>query len=153
LRQVGNGQGFQPVQNNPQRMAEKRAEAQALRKAFHIPLPSIEDIGLPEEDDLPIVKVSVVEPKQLQDAPERKTETPETEVKPIEKPVAPQPGLFPKTDRDLTKILTIKDMVDAVKRDFGMSPQQAMKENNVSSWSELTKTPKEAYQIIASARQ
>uniref|UniRef100_A0A6M3IXD5 Uncharacterized protein n=1 Tax=viral metagenome TaxID=1070528 RepID=A0A6M3IXD5_9ZZZZ len=41
---------FKPIQSNPQRMAEKRAEAQALRKAFHIPLPSIEDIGLPEYD-------------------------------------------------------------------------------------------------------
>jgi hypothetical protein len=39
---------FKPVDVNPQRMAEKRAEAQALRKAFHIPLPSIEDIGSPE---------------------------------------------------------------------------------------------------------
>ncbi|KKN15552.1 hypothetical protein LCGC14_0984970 [marine sediment metagenome] len=33
---------FRPIQTNPQRMAEKRAEAQALRKAFHLPLPSIE---------------------------------------------------------------------------------------------------------------
>jgi len=38
------GKGFKPVETNPQRMAEKRAEVQALRKAFHIPLPSAEDI-------------------------------------------------------------------------------------------------------------
>ena len=44
------GKGFKPVEKNPQRMAEKRAEAQALRKAFHIPLPSVEDIGTPEYD-------------------------------------------------------------------------------------------------------
>jgi len=44
------GKGFKPVEKNPQRMAEKRAEAQALRKAFHIPLPSVEDIGAPEEN-------------------------------------------------------------------------------------------------------
>uniref|UniRef100_A0A6M3IXX1 Uncharacterized protein n=1 Tax=viral metagenome TaxID=1070528 RepID=A0A6M3IXX1_9ZZZZ len=44
------GKGFKPVEKNPQRMAEKRAEAQALRKAFHIPLPSIEDIGNPDYD-------------------------------------------------------------------------------------------------------
>jgi len=44
------GKGFKPVEKNPQRMAEKRAEAQALRKAFHIPLPSIEDIGSPDYD-------------------------------------------------------------------------------------------------------
>ena len=44
------GKGFKPVEKNPQRMAEKRAEAQALRKAFHIPLPSVEDIGSPDAD-------------------------------------------------------------------------------------------------------
>lgn len=38
------------VAANPQRMAEKRAEAQALRKAFHIPLPSLEDIGTPDAE-------------------------------------------------------------------------------------------------------
>jgi hypothetical protein len=42
------GKGFKPVETNPQRMAEKRAEAQALRKAFSIPLPSLEDIGSPD---------------------------------------------------------------------------------------------------------
>ncbi len=47
------GKGFKPVEKNPQRMAEKRAEAQALRKAFHIPLPSREDIGTEEEDNHP----------------------------------------------------------------------------------------------------
>ena len=44
------GKGFTPVETNPQRMAEKRAEAQALRKAFSIPLPSLEDIGSPDVD-------------------------------------------------------------------------------------------------------
>ena len=44
------GDAYKPTVTNPQRMAEKRAEAQALRKAFHIPLPSIEDIGSPDYD-------------------------------------------------------------------------------------------------------
>lgn len=39
---------YKPIQSNPQRMAEKRAETQALRKGFHIPLPGMEDIGLPD---------------------------------------------------------------------------------------------------------
>lgn len=43
-------EAYKPVQVNPQRMAEKRAEAQALRKAFHIPLPSIEEVGMVEEE-------------------------------------------------------------------------------------------------------
>ena len=41
---------FKPVDLNPQRIAEKRAEAQGLRKAFFIPLPSIEDLGTPEAE-------------------------------------------------------------------------------------------------------
>jgi len=48
------GKGFKPVEKNPQRMAEKRAEAQGLRKAFHIPLPSTEDIGVEEEEARPL---------------------------------------------------------------------------------------------------
>jgi hypothetical protein len=64
--EVGNGQGFQPVQNNPQRMAEKRAEAQALRKAFHIPLPSLEDIGTPEEPAARVVDVSPAAQKAIE---------------------------------------------------------------------------------------
>ncbi len=49
------GDAYKPVVKNPQRIAEKRAEAQALRKGFHIPLPSVEDIGSPEAADLPVV--------------------------------------------------------------------------------------------------
>jgi len=55
----GKSKGFAPIDTNPQRMAEKRAEAQALRKAFHIPLPSAEDIGTAE--DMPAAKVRVVD--------------------------------------------------------------------------------------------
>jgi hypothetical protein len=43
---------YKPIQSNPQRMAEKRAEAQALRKAFHIDLPSIEDVGTPDDPNI-----------------------------------------------------------------------------------------------------
>ncbi len=50
---------YKPIQNDPQRMAEKRAEAQALRKAFHIPLPSAEDIGSPEEEPASIRVVNI----------------------------------------------------------------------------------------------
>jgi hypothetical protein len=56
---------YKPVQSNPQRIAEKRADAQALRKAFHIPLPNIEDIGTPEADtpnDYVDSTATVVEP-------------------------------------------------------------------------------------------
>lgn len=44
------GSAHLPVVKNPQRMAEKRAEVQALRKAFSIPLPSFEEIGMPNDN-------------------------------------------------------------------------------------------------------
>ncbi|MDP2718904.1 MAG: hypothetical protein Q8P44_03615, partial [Dehalococcoidia bacterium] len=52
---------YLPVQKNPQRQCEKRAEAQALRKAFHIPLPSVEDIGSPDTEP-EVIQARVVEP-------------------------------------------------------------------------------------------
>ena len=61
------GKGYKPVETNPQRMAEKRAEAQALRKAFSIPLPSAEDIGLEDE---PTFEVQEIKPTQLSEATE-----------------------------------------------------------------------------------
>jgi len=48
--ETSGGKGFKPIEKNPQRMAEKRAEAQALRKAFHIPLPSVEEAGSPTDE-------------------------------------------------------------------------------------------------------
>ena len=53
------GKGFTPVEKNPQRMAEKRADAQALRKAFHINLPSFEERGI--DDDTPFVNIDTGE--------------------------------------------------------------------------------------------
>jgi hypothetical protein len=55
---------FKPVQNNPQRMAEKRAESQALRKGFPIDLPSAEEIGgVDEEYPITVTVEPVVEKK------------------------------------------------------------------------------------------
>lgn len=48
--EVVGGKGVRPIETNPQRMAEKRSEAQALRKGFHLPLPSFEVAGTPEDE-------------------------------------------------------------------------------------------------------
>lgn len=53
---------FLPLATDPQGMAEKRAEAKALRKAFHINLPSSEDIGF--EDEPPQVIITEEKPKK-----------------------------------------------------------------------------------------
>ena len=88
------GKGFKPVEKNPQRMAEKRAEAQALRKAFHIPLPSVEDIGSPDYD---VESTAVEVDKTTGEITEGKTkgkpagEIGATEKKPQPKTAEPEP--------------------------------------------------------------
>lgn len=44
-KEIEKANQYIPISTNPMRMAEKRAEVQALRKAFSIPLPSAEYIG------------------------------------------------------------------------------------------------------------
>jgi len=87
------GQGFKPVETNPQRMAEKRAEAQSLRKAFHIPIPSLEEIGM--EDDGYKATVVVEEPAKIAEKPKPKASK--------EAPEADKRGVFEKEGRDITK--------------------------------------------------
>jgi hypothetical protein len=58
------GKGFRPVESNPQRMAEKRAESQALRKAFHIDLPGISDFEDIGADDPNIIESTAREVKE-----------------------------------------------------------------------------------------
>lgn len=81
---------FKPIQNNPQQMAEKRAEAQALRKAFHLPLPSAEDIstdGVVVEDDYEI-NSHLDKPRGSGDSPRANT------------PVAAKPARTQLTNKD-----------------------------------------------------
>lgn len=56
LAEITPGGKFKPIDVNPQKMAEKRAEADALRKAFHIPLPSYEEAGLDTEEPTPVIE-------------------------------------------------------------------------------------------------
>jgi len=82
VAEIVGGKGFKPVEKNPQRMAEKRAEAQALRKAFHIPLPSSEDIGSPDYDvDTTAVEVKeIAEPKKAKPIEQRTAEIDASEI-------------------------------------------------------------------------
>lgn len=149
------GKGYKPVEKNPQRMAEKRAEAQALRKAFHIPLPSIEDIGSPE--DVGEVVVSRVIEKttgeivDVPEAPEQPSvETPlqsksEGDKAQVSSPAPPRPK------RDPSTIKSITDLMYACNQDFKLQPKQVLAELNYKSQSEIV-DPAECYLQISSVR-
>lgn len=118
------GKGFKPIETNPQRMAEKRAEAQALRKAFHIPLPSFEDIGSEEEAPLK-VQAEVILPEEELGHPF--TRVPET-------------------------VTTIKELQAALYKDFKLPIKEQLAELNIKDFSELALTPPEAYAQVAATR-
>lgn len=95
--EMAGGKGFKPVETNPQRMAEKRAEAQALRKAFHINLPSREDIGLNEVGQVVDVSTGEVIEGSATVVEEQPKAEPQPEAKPQEQPATEaQPSLMPK---------------------------------------------------------
>lgn len=61
-----------PIVKDPAAMAEKRAEAQALRRAFHLPLPSFEEVIEGEFEEKP----------PAMEAPKSKTSPPKAPVSP-----------------------------------------------------------------------
>lgn len=132
------GKGFKPVEKNPQRMAEKRAEAQALRKAFHIPLPSVEDIGSPEDEPArPEVKTIVAEV--------------------IDVPGNGHPIVISEENHlptDPTTIKTMGDFYQAVCHDFPVYKKIAdiLKDLGVSRQEDLTESPELLYLKIAELR-
>jgi hypothetical protein len=67
----------------------------------------------------------------------------------FEKIPSGKPG---KPPRDMATIKTITEMYKACHTDFGLQPAQVMAELNIKKWSDLTITPVEAYNTIASVR-
>jgi hypothetical protein len=101
---------YKPIQNDPMGMAEKRAEARALKRAFHIPLPSAEDI-MPDGGTAPEVK------KPVYNA-EKKTEKPATNDHPTQAQItklwATANGLgWPASD--VNNLVKVRYRVDSVK--------------------------------------
>ncbi len=96
-QEIQSGNSYTPIVTNPMRMAEKRAEVQALRKGFSIPLPSAEYIGAP---GIVEGEYEVVEPvKELAPAvenkvrePARKKTAPEETITPEELPFTEPPA-------------------------------------------------------------
>ena len=61
-------------------------------------------------------------------------------------------GEKPKPKRDISKLLTLNDMLKACFIDFSMQPEQVYKELNVSSSNEVTQSPQDCYRQIAAVR-
>jgi hypothetical protein len=120
---------FKPIQNNPQRMAEKRAESQGLKKAFHIPLPSIEDIG--SEETQPEVKQA----RNLSDIP--------TEV------IMPDKKPEKKQHRDPSGLKTFGELCQYCYDEWKMMPRDILAECNVTDSKDIPDFPAAARNIAA----
>lgn len=159
------GQGFKPVEKNPQRMAEKRAEAQALRKAFHIPLPSVEDIGAPEESfvegelvkatNITFPRPAFLTPEQQQpeaSATETGSDGKETGEDAVTAEKQATTIRAEKPARDLTLLKTKTDLYKALHADFGLQPNESLKELGLNSWTDLAISLQDAYNQVAAPR-
>jgi hypothetical protein len=108
------------------RKAEKRAEAQALRKAFHINLPSIEDIGSPdyEPESVKVVEVKAEKQRSTFEAnglpPEAKEAlTPEAKEASIN---AQQQVVY---KRDPASLKKLPEAMRACFEDYGSNPRKS----------------------------
>jgi hypothetical protein len=159
---------FKPVDVNPQRMAEKRAEAQALRKAFHIPLPSLEARGTDDDEPLANIETGEIieatatevkppitekdidglfEEKKPNQAKKATAATGQELKQAIEKVEHPdRPKRDPSTIKDTTALQ--KALFD----DFGLQPKEALAELNIKSWLDLSIPVSEAYRTISAVR-
>jgi hypothetical protein len=167
------GAAFLPIVKNPQRMAEKRAEAQALRKGFHINLPSVEDIGTPEAAEEPpspyiegsccevdtntgeiFEEAKAVEPEPPQEpAPKpapAPTKPPASPAKEAEKP--PVPVAQSATPRDPATVKSINELMSACFKDWGMQPQAVLAVLGVGNSSAIVDTPTDCYIKVAAAQ-
>ncbi len=136
---------FKPIDTNPQRMTEKRAEIQALRKAFHIPLPSFEDIGTPEAENNHITVIVDQQTGEIKDSPA--TSEAKGQVSPAGDT---QQKTEPVIDLATLEFQNAGEFMDACLKNFKLQPSQVRKEvpmhdlSNVaqraSAWKQIATT-------------
>lgn len=153
------GKGYKPIEKNPQRMAEKRAEAQALRKAFHIPLPSVEEIGSADYDIDSMVKVVDLTTGEIteqatksESAPASSESTAEAASQGSNTGAPKEVGGGGVLERDLSLLKTTTDLSKALHADFGLQPNDSLKELNLKSWTGLAMSLQDAYRQVAGSR-
>jgi hypothetical protein len=114
--------GYRPLENDPQGMASKRAEARALRMAFSVPLPSAETAGTPE-DDTPYVDTEARELPDEEPGPDVDHQTGE-----VHTPTSPAditrsdeaPNDAPQLPPRNLPMTTLADLFTACQTYFGM---------------------------------
>jgi hypothetical protein len=154
------GDKYKPIVTNPQRMAEKRAEAQALRKAFHINLPSIEMAGTGTEEDENNPNIINVETGEIIPEGEKPKADPVQAEKdindlygqkePVKKqPVASKEAVEPKKTttetRDPATVKTISHLWEACYKDFKLNPPDVLKILGVQSGSDIADSIPDCY--------
>ena len=140
--------GFRPLETNPQRMAEKRAEAQALRKAFAIPLPSLEMAGTLEEEPY-VVDVDRHTGELIEGVPSEPQHTPQdgqdadpTEIGDAQS--SPSAPLAP------PKLTCVNDLTKLAHDRYGLQPKQVYAELQIKSSVEVGDLEDAWAKIVAS---
>jgi len=148
---------FKPVDVNPQRMAEKRAEAQALRKAFHIPLPSIEVKGTEDDENTPMVNYDTGEIIEDKPEPPLDKEKAEEDIRTLyddtpapQKPTPAAPPATKKPARDPATVDTMQKFWAACYADFNLMKAGVMAKLGYSSINDCT-TPEADYAKLQKA--
>ncbi|PPD57366.1 hypothetical protein [Dehalogenimonas etheniformans] len=172
-RAVGNARSnnrdpfFLPLVKDPASMAEKRAIAKGLKLAFHLPLPSVEDIGgedplMPDSSPVPpAVPVSRAN-THPQSIP---SNTPpacsviidqspaEGMVQPSENPERAATRPSAKPTRDPASIKILADCWKACHEDFGLQPKDCLRELGASNQADIVTTPSECYLVLKKLRE
>ena len=126
--------GFRPLETNPQRMAEKRAEGQALRKAFSIPLPSLEDVVAEEYVDCEAREVDVATGQIT---------APPSPIKGEGKAIEPGPGqessgpALPAKTPAMPVVKNWGEFAEAMTKQLGVYPNELFPRAKVNGWQDF----------------
>lgn len=134
---------YLPLVKDPGDIAEKRAEAEALKRAFHLPLPSFEEL---------IGGAAPAGSARPGPDPELNAPAVNAAATCINAPPGPAPAIKA-IKRDLAGLKDNYDLLRACHEDFNLQPKDVLAELNVNSVKDLTKPPAEYYQAIAAVRQ
>jgi hypothetical protein len=146
MAETQGGKGFKPVEKNPQRMAEKRAEAQALRKAFHINLPSYEDIGSLDYEPEPI-KVVEVKSEEKRSTFEANEQPPEAKEAPLTEAKGASIQVVYK--RDPASLKSLPEAIRACYEDYGKQPKDVLAIMGVKTQIQISDSPADVYRKVA----